>query len=238
MRTGMPVALMGCSLAAALAVTGPLGAQTDGSVTWNLQTAGATHTMVQYFKGSQMRIETEMADMLVDGSAGTMTMLMPSQKMYMQYTADQLGNMPNMQRAPASAGQLSITPDGHETVAGIPCTDYKLTGAPSGDTEICAAPGVPSMDPTALMNGPMGQLAAKMGMTPQMADAYKQLKGQGALKISKIDAAGTKTLVMEATKIDRTPPAASLFQVPQGYQKLAMPAGMGGMPGMAQPKSP
>jgi hypothetical protein len=238
MRRGMPGVMMGCSLAAALAVAGPVAAQTDGTVTWDMSAGGGSgvKTMVQTFHGSQERMEMPggMGSILMDASSGTMTMLMNSQKMYTQMN---VADIPQ-KSAPQSNGTVSVTKDGNETVAGIPCTDYKLTGMSTTQDadayEICAAPGVPSMDPKFLTNGPMGASAGRMGLTPQVVSVMQQLRGQGALKVYKISG-GQKTVVMVATKVDRTPPDPSLFVVPKDYNKFQMPAGMQGAPGMAQP---
>lgn len=240
MRVGMP-AVMGCSLAAALAAAAPVGAQTPGSVTWNVQGVGGANgprTMVQYFKGAQMRIDmpqaTMMGGIIMDASTGDVTMLMPAQKSYMQYNIAQMGA--NM--APQTTGQITVTPGGTETVAGISCTDYTITGGPSGATQVCAAPGVPSMDPKVLTTGPMAQFISRMGMNAQVMAAYQQLKGKGPLKVSKVTG-GNTSLMMEATNVNRATPPDSLFQIPAGWTKFQMPAGAGGMPGMAgPPKTP
>jgi Domain of unknown function (DUF4412) len=241
MRIGMPVVMMGCSLAAALAVAAPGGAQTSGAVTWSIQGVGGANgprTMIQYFKGSQMRIDMPQAGMMggiiMNASTGDMTMLMPAQRAYMQYNIAQMGA--NM--APQATGQITVTAGGSETVAGISCTDYTISGGPGGPTQVCAASGVPSMDPKALTTGPMAQFVSRMGMNAQVVAAYQQLKGKGPLKVSKVES-GNTSLVMVATNVSTTTPPDSLFQIPTGWTKFQMPAGAGGMPGMAgPPKAP
>lgn len=229
MRIGMPGVMMGCTLAAALAVAGPAGAQIDGSVTYNMPNAAEGRTLVMHFHGSQEAVEIPggMGTMIMDASTGTRTVLMHQQKMYMQMNAT---DMP--QPTLNNKADLSMTKEGSETVAGIPCTDYKISGTNTAQDsyEICVAPGVPSMDPKLLMGGPMG---ARTGFNPQIASIMAQLRGQGALKVSKIDGAN-KTVILEATKVDRTPPDPTIFQIPPGYTKFQAPPGMQ-MPGMAQP---
>lgn len=236
MRIGMPSVMMACALAATLAVVGSAGAQTDGSVTYDMGTganAGGDRTMIMHFHGSQELVDVPgMGSMLMDASTGTRTVLMRQQKMYLQMSAADLPQQP-------ANANVSVTKDGSETVAGIPCTDYKITSGTAGQDvyEVCAAPGVPSMDPKLMMNGP---LATRMGLNPQIASVMQQLSGKGALKLYKIDGT-TKTVVMQATKVDPTPPDPSLFEIPKDYTKFQAPPGMQGMPGMpgaAQPKSP
>lgn len=196
--------------------------------------------MTQYFHGAEMRMDmggAQAASVIMDMSSGMMTMLMPTQKAYMQYNMAQIAaGMPQKATTPVTLSQT-----GTETVAGIPCTDYLVTGgaeAAGRGVEICAAPGVPTLDPSALTKGAMAQVGARLGMNSQVLSAYQQLKGKGVLKVSKVEN-GTKTVQMVATKVDHTSPPASMFQVPDGYTKFQMPTGAG-MPGMGggPPKSP
>ena len=96
MRTRMPAVVLTSTLAIALAGWAPVGAQANGTVTF---TNSSGSTMVEYVKGNMIRMDNPQAGgggggaVIMDGSAGTFTVLMPERKMYMQVTGQQVASM-------------------------------------------------------------------------------------------------------------------------------------------------
>jgi hypothetical protein len=180
-----------------------------------------------------------------------MTILMFENKQYMQFTpqdaaqfgasfkglADSIkksgGATTPAPTPPSSQSHLTVTPTGTETVAGVTCTNYHITGTygngKPADGEVCAAQGVGLLMMNALFgNGSaLGAFTSRMGADPKTQSQYAAFKevlgdGKGILKASKIEN-GKKTVVFEATKIDRTTPPESMFDIPAGFSKLQMP---------------
>jgi hypothetical protein len=221
-----------CSRAAgvafsALLVTGPLAAQGfEGSVTYKLPTAKkGTGEMVQHYKGSRVRMEgmgREGGAMIMDATAGTMMMIMPSEKMYM--TMDLKGHMGNDKADPKDA---KVTPLGtKETIAGRSCENY-LVGDKQED-EICVAKGMGFFlagTPSGPMGGSMrGGDPTDLAANPELRKMFKD--GFFPLRISKIKG-GKREVEMEATLIEPKTLDASLFEPPAGYKEMKMPGGMG-----------
>lgn len=243
MRTRM---LLGSGLAIALLGGAQVGAQSDGTVT--VQMANGM-TMVQHIKGNSVRIEVpsqggmpgNMA-MIIDGETGTMTTMIPAQKMYMQTTGDRLAAMGDSMQKKQGPTQLSVTPGGTETVAGQQCTDYTISGVGAngkpGQVQICAAPsGVGMFTPTSL--GGRNPMARMWNNNPQAAAVLAQFKGKAILKVSQSDNGEPMKLLMQVTSIDPSKPQDSLFKIPADYTKMQMPMGgamPGGVPGAARPQ--
>lgn len=230
---------------AIVAAGGTLGLLLGGAATARAQdgvltmTTRGGQTMTAYVRGKQMRISPQnggpgFGGMIIDGSAGTMTMLMPQMHMYMQMTAQDMSQM--AANRPQDQSTYSVTSVGTETVAGIKCTDYLVSkngGTPGDGMELCAAPNIGISNSSMFSGGPF---AALRRSNPGLNGAFAKLQGQGVLKVTTVNG-GTKTVDMEVTKIDHTTPPDSLFQIPAGYRKMTMPAGMPGMgaPGMGAP---
>lgn len=209
----------------------PLVAQGfEGVVTLKLTGDRGPMEMVQQVKGDKVRSEMNMGGrggvMIMDGAAQTMTMLMPSEKMYM--TMDLRGGGP-MGGPPAPREAPKITKLGtSETIAGRACDNYLVDG--EQDFEICAAKGLGFF----MMGSGPGARRGPMGRMPDFRDpAFMQQYRDGfyPLRITEVTG-GTRKPMMEVTKIEPKPLDASLFQVPAGYQQMSMPGGMGpGGPG-------
>ncbi len=196
----------------------------EGAVTIRMQ-AERGMEMQQLIKGDKVR--TEMGSrgqegvMIMDGGAQTMTMLMPSEKMYMvmDLRAAAAG-----QPMPPSDETPKITKVGtSETIAGRTCDNY-LVGDKQ-DMEVCAAKGLGFY----MSGGGPGAGRSPMGRVPNLRDEaimreYKD--GFFPLRISRV-AGGKREVMMEVTRIEPKPVDAALFQVPAGYQKMSMPGGMG-----------
>jgi hypothetical protein len=220
------------AVSALCTIPAPAAAQGfEGTVTWQMEKG----QMAQTYKGTQVR--TEMSGggregvMIMDNSAKTMTMLMPSDKMYMVMNlrdSDQGGD--HSDRKPPK-----ITPTGKtETIAGRTCEVYLYAENPDkpANKEMCVAKGMGYF-----MGGSAGPMGG-MGMARQGQGAdisaiaanpeYRRLYQDGffPLRISRIKG-DSVTTQMIATKIEPKSVDASLFQVPSGFQEMKMPAGMG-----------
>jgi hypothetical protein len=256
MRARTIAVAIGSSLTVAGGAVASAGAQSDGTITFltHSEIGNRTHVMVQYARGKKLRIDsgdsTQSAkgSFIIDGASGTMTILMPSQKRYMQFTpqdAAQLGATmkPLVDSLKKGLGtttpttpdnsHLSVTQTGRETVAGVSCTVYHVTGTDNNgkavEAEICAAPGVGLLINDALgRGGALGAFASRMGADPQTQARYAMLKnilsdGKGIVKLTKIEN-GKKIVELEATKVDRSTPPESLFDIPEGFTKFQMPS--------------
>jgi len=221
-----------CSRAAgvafgALLLTGPLAAQGfEGSVTYKLPSAKkGEREMVQHYKGSRVRMEgmgRQDGAMIMDATAGTMMMIMPSEKMYM--TMDLKGHMGDDK---AEAKDAKVTPLGTtETIAGRTCENF-LVGEKQED-EICVAKGMGFFmagTPRGPMGGSMGggdpvEFASNPGLRKLFKDGFFPLR------ISKVKN-GKREVEMEATAIEPKTLDPSLFEPPAGFTEMKMPAGMG-----------
>jgi hypothetical protein len=257
MRARTLAVVIGSSVAIATGSTRTAGAQSDGTITFvtHRENSNQAQMMVQYARGKKLRIDsgdsTQSAkgSFIIDGVTGTMTILMPSEKRYIQFTtqdAAQLGaaikpladsmkkNFGTTTPSTPDKSHLSVTQTGTETVAGVTCMVYHVTGTDNNgkptEAEICAAPGVGLFIMNAAFGGggALGAFASRMGANPQTQARYAMLKnilsdGKGIIKLTKIEN-GKKTVEFEATKIDRSTPPESMFDIPAGFTKFQMPS--------------
>lgn len=199
----------------------------EGAVTIHVQ-AERGMDMQQFIKGDKVRTEMNAGGregvMLMDGSAMTMTMIMPSEKMYMVMDLKEGAG----RQGPRSNEAPKITKVGtSETIAGRACDNY-LVGDDQ-DMEVCAAKGLGFY--MAGGGGP-GAGRSPMGRVPNFRQeaVMREFKdGFFPLRISRVGG-GKREVMMEVTRIEPKPLDAALFQVPAGYQKMSMPGGMPGRP--------
>jgi hypothetical protein len=148
--------------------------------------------------------------MILDGTAQTMTMVMPAVKMYFTQPIPQHPANDTLGRG------SKITKVGSEVIAGIPCDDYKTTDS-QGKTQgtICIAHG---------MGNFMFAAAGRGNAISEMASRISGMSGATAggffpLKYVKEDG----TTVMVATKVEKKPVDDSNFNVPADYKQMPMP---------------
>ncbi len=217
----------------------------SGTITFALRSeSGQDGTLIETVSGNKVRLETTDAAhptsrgaFIIDGGAKTFTVLMNAQQKYIVRTAAEVQAMAAGmggagQQANDAGGQVSVVNTGRtETVAGVSCQVYHVTGSNAQTSDdVCVAEGLGFLsglsDMAASMKGMNG-----MGSMPALEHLGDLLKGgRGILKDTEIKN-GQATVVLVATKIDRTPPPASAFVPPPGYTELQLPAGMGAMPG-------
>jgi len=222
--------------ALALAAAGPAAAQQfEGVVTMTVQ-GGRTGELVQMYKDGKVRMEMQGPEgrggvMLMQPGKSEVTMLMPSEKMYMVMDPAMMGG-----RAPRDTTPPKITKVGtSETIAGRSCDNYRIETQQVH--EVCAAKGMGYF--AGMGRGPMmggggpggGQGGGGMPAfaSEKMMAEFKD--GFFPLRVSRVEGE-KKTVAMEVTKIEEKPLPSSLFEVPEGYTKMDMPMGM---PGMGKP---
>lgn len=135
---------------------------------------------------------------------GKMYMLLDAQSMYMEQP---MSLAPRAGAAPLATPEITRT-GRKETIAGYECEHLLVAGDP-GPTDVCVARGLgPYVPPAIGAAMPAWQRAlAKDGAFP--------------LKVSRHDG----TVQLEVTKIEKRKLSPSLFNVPESYTKMEMPAG-------------
>lgn len=249
MRTVWKAAVLGVSVALGTQAAAPAGAQTGftGTVTYeNHSQDGTPSTLVEIQKGNKTRIEMgggtavtgSQGAGIIDRDAGTMTVIMPSQKAYMTFPRRPLDEAAMGKQ---SAGDKTAFSNTGKTkiVAGVPCEIYHGTVTRNGKAEegdACIAKGV-GLNPFDFI----GATDPRGGMSPEIAALRDLLKdGRGVLEATTYHN-GTPTIELEAKQIDRSTPSNAAFIPPADYHVMQMPQGMGamggmpGMPGMAAP---
>jgi hypothetical protein len=173
--------------------------------------------------------------MIVDNDAKVMMMVDPEKKQYMTMTEDDAKQMqammgPMMERMKqqskkADPGKFSFTKTGTtETVAGVPCEDYKGeyvdADGEKSDGEACVAVGVGFALDALTFNNPMIQQG---GAGYDRMQQFRALVAgnKGILKAKSYKDGKLKT-DMEAVKIDKTSPADAVFAPPAGYKEIRM----------------
>jgi hypothetical protein len=197
-------------------------------VTW--QMAEGQGTIVQMYKGSQVRMEMNQGGregvMLLDNSASSMTMLMPQQKMYMTMDLKSMAMPGGAHDMDHAAPKLTATGK-TETIAGRTCEVYRYAeeaGKPE-TMEMCVAKGMGyfmmGQGPMGGGGGPLGNLA-KVGANPEYAKLYKD--GFFPLRLSRLEGSSSKVM-MQAQSIEAKRLDAGLFTVPAGYSEMKMGGG-------------
>jgi hypothetical protein len=213
--------------ALALAAAGPAAAQQfEGVVTMTVQ-GGRTGELVQMYKDGKVRMEMQGPEgrggvMLMQPGKSELTMLMPSEKMYMVMDPSAMGRRSGIDSVPPKITKVGTS----ETVAGRSCDNY-LVGEKQ-DHQVCVAKGLGFFG--GMGGGPMGRGRGPGGGMPDLASSELRAEfkdGFFPLKISRIDG-DKKAVVLEVTKIEEKPLPSSLFEVPEGYTKMDMPMGMPG----------
>jgi hypothetical protein len=214
----------------ALAVPALARAQAfEGTVSYQLKGAEEGQ-FIQSYKGGRVRTEIttkgHAAVMLME--AGTMTMLMPDQKMYMTMNlkdmAARMSGMGGRNQEHDAGTPPKITDEGtKETIAGHTCQNYLM--GDKQDIEACVATGMGffmmGSNPMA-MGGGGGSMAnaSALANNPEYAKFFKN--GFFPLRLSKVEG-GKKQVMMEATQVEAKSLDASLFQVPADYKEMKMP---------------
>jgi hypothetical protein len=222
------------------------GGAFEGEITAKMFTDDQPEDFRYAIKGNRMRLETQLSPgsaesgvALMDSSAGTVTMLIPQRKTFMDMNDMNFGQMTREMMAPgdekdSSGDFLKVSSTGKtETIAGFKC-QYWLFG-PKQDTEVCLANGLgyfasagggPGILDKLTNLGMRDKIKAQLDANPEFAKFVEG--GAFPLKIVEIENGQSKTF-MEVTRVERKSLDDSLFKVPADYTKMEIP-GMQGMP--------
>ena len=237
-----PVIVLGITFAVAGARDAAAQGGFEGVVTYEIHGAKAPATMTISSKGTKARMEMSASQapggnmvILVDGTANTRTVLIPTMKKYMVVPPSAgTGNAAEMPKYTATKTGKT------ETVAGETCQVIHLTTVRAGKTEegdACVGKGVGfnTQILDALAGGRGSAMDASMS---SLRDAIGP--GNGLLKMTTIKD-GQPEVAVVATKIERTTVSDDQFVPPAGYTVMQMPnmgqmrQGAPGAPG-AQPQ--
>lgn len=186
----------------------------EGRVHYTVTLKAHTQEMDYACKGSKLRMDMESPHgkmaMILDLNARTMLTLMDASKSYMER---RLPDTPS----PKSSGE-KLEPTGRtQTLLGYTCHEYRVQGG-TGKEDIWATDALGSF---MLAHGPSA--------VPAWA---KELRDKGFFPLKVTRQAPQGSMVMEATKVEPMHLSETLFEAPQGYTKMQMPAGMAGGAGM------
>jgi hypothetical protein len=199
-------------------VASALGLGFEGDVTMHVSSSHSPpEDLTFHVKGQKMRVDVpathgEQAHALFDQSTNKITVIMDTQKMYMEID-------PGAAQAQAQAGgaheTAKITETGkHETVAGTDCEDWDITEASGKHASVCIAKGIAFFD----FGGGM-----RPGGTMSTTAWIEELRAKKAfpLKAVETDATGKELSRMEVTKIEKKSLDDSLFAIPTGYRSMS-----------------
>lgn len=192
----------------------------EGTITYRVTPASGTPVeVILRSNGKKLREdmrasgtgEESTSYQVIDGESGDVLVVIPAAKEYMVHhfkqsrvvSRDSVGSR-------TRSGLADILATGHtETIAGLPCEVYVRNDQPGG--EWCLT--------TAL--GRLGAFDDQLTGSNAMSGAAMQLFKNGALVLRMTTGtASGHPMTIIATKVDRTPPPASLFRPPIGFKEL------------------
>jgi hypothetical protein len=210
------------SVIGAFAIAGVAQAQFEGTVTMHMNTSRGGQDMLWSLKNNRGRMDMSAAGgvMYVIRQGDKTTIVMPSQKMYMEQT---IPITPDAARGGKGTGK---TPDVEftgkkETVAGYECEHVIVTAEDGSKFDSCLAKGLGTfMMPTNPMargrdDSPTGAIMRKL---------------DGAFFPLKVQKVGSAAPELEVTKIEKKSLDDSMFSVPSDFRKLDLGAMMGKPP--------
>jgi hypothetical protein len=224
--------MLACTVAMAPAVlAGRLEAQTFEGVINTQMTLenGRTVDGVYQIKGNKSRWEGTMPGaermggtaMIFDGEAGTMTTVMPAQKMYMVMNVREMAK--GMPESDTKFPKMTKTGK-KERIAGHPCEHWLMGDDQKMD--VCLAKGLGFFGmgggkgrgglSTAFPTMERAKLEAQVAAHPEV----KELVEGGAFPLKMED--GDRKFSMIVTKIEKKSLADDLFRAPAGYQEMNM----------------
>lgn len=180
----------------------------EGQVDMRMSDNGKDAQPMQiWMKAGKSRMEMQAGPMqmamIMDFAASKMTMMMPSQSMYME--------MPlNLQPDAAEMPDVTVTRTGKkDTVAGHTCEIVTIVDSKGNSTDVCGATDMGSFV--------MGQGPMQRGKAPAWA------RGMESFFPLRVTDNKKKRVVLEVTKIAPGPVPDSKFTVPEGYTVMSMP---------------
>jgi hypothetical protein len=214
-----------CALVAPAALP---AASFEGKVSFKMSTGKDQSQNITYnIKGPKLRIEMAgqrgMGGMIMDTDAKEMLMIMDEQKMYMSMKIPEAAT-----EAAAKKGEdVKLEKTGEtEKILGYTATKYIATQKDTS-TEMWLAEGLGTFMSFNQNNPMAGRRGGANAQAWERALAGKDLF---PLRVVGKDKAGKETFRMETTAIEKIKLPDSMFNPPDGYEKLDM--GDGGMGGM------
>jgi hypothetical protein len=215
--------MLSMSAIGAFAIAGVAQAQFEGTVTMHMNSSRGGQDMVWSLKNDRGRMDMNAAGgvMYMIRQGDKTTIVMPSQKMYMEQT---IPITPDMARGGKSAGK---TPDVEftgkkEMVAGYECEHVITTAEDGSKFDSCLAKGLG----TFMM--PTNPMARGRGDDSPMGAIMRKLDGAFfPLKLQKV---GSATPELEVTKIEKKSLDDAVFSVPSDFKKFDLGALMGRPP--------
>ncbi|HEY5218769.1 MAG TPA: DUF4412 domain-containing protein [Gemmatimonadaceae bacterium] len=205
-------------IAATMAIPVVTSAQSnfEGVITFQMDAGrGGPSTMEYSVKDSSVRVDMSAQGMnmftLYDGSKKTIDMVIPMRQMYMERSAEVPQAM-----ADAAVKKHDITWTGKkETIAGYECEHATTTDDDGSTVDMCLAKGLGAFVQMGGGMGGRGRGGPPAGWENHVGDSFP-------LKVQHGD-----QVQLLVTKIEKKSLDASLFTVPDGYQKMNMPMGGG-----------
>jgi hypothetical protein len=199
---------------ATLPATGAAQGSFEGVVTFQMSMGPSGGQSMQYsIKNGKARwdISTPGGNMfmLVTEGGKTMDMVIPERRMYMERS---MGDM--AAKADSAGAKAKINWTGKkETIAGYECEHATVTDADGSATDLCLAKGLGVFVGMGGAQGGRGGMGMGGDWQGHLGEAFPL----------KVEHGGQ--VVMQATKVEKQSLDDSIFQVPDGYQKMTMPMG-------------
>ncbi len=189
----------------------------EGKLTMNIEAAGQKTEMNYLMKGDKIRIEVEdgeAAAMIMDSKTKTMLVVIPSQKMYMEFDYGKMidgmsGNNKNDEETGAQIKKTGET----KKINGYNCEKWIIKDENSNiEAWVTTELGnfVFAQNPMGGNDGPAWQ---------------KEFEGKGffPMQVLEKDEKGNVNSKMDVTRIEKTSLNGDLFSVPAGYHKMEIP---------------
>jgi hypothetical protein len=229
MHTPIPLAL--ASLLIALPTAGAQ-APFEGVITMMVTVPGAAPMEnIMSVKGARGRSEMSMQGMqayaITDFDKGTVTAVLPTQRMYMNLGEAMTKTLPD----PEAAAEVTFKETGKKgTFAGVACNYYLIQYKTGMDADACIAKGIGTFFG---MGAAGGRGNSAPGVQKAMRQLAKQFKGGAFVLRMDMREAGQLRLSTEVTKLEKKAVDDAVFVVPEGFQDMT--AMMKGMPGARPP---
>lgn len=179
-----------------------------------------------YIKGDRSRIEMDMPGMpgqgktiiIYDHKTSKVDILMPAMKKYMERSTNDAATQ--QQANQELQGSTMKATDSTKTIAGHNCKKYVVTMKDGKTVDIWATKELGALT--------MPQTMSFMGGQNNLPDWAKKMQSDGLVGLSSVvhNSDGSVQMSMEVTNINKKSLANDLFQIPNGYTELNLPAGM------------
>jgi hypothetical protein len=188
---------------------------------------------VMSVKGAKGRSEMSMQGMqayaITDFEKGTITAVLPTQRMYMNLGGDALSKT---LADTGSVAEVTFKESGKKgTFAGVACEYYLIQYKSGMEADACIAKGIGTFFG---MGAPGGRGNSAPGVQKDMRELARRFKGGAFVLKMDMREAGQPRLAMEVTKLEKKPVDSAIFVVPEGFQDMS--SMMKGMPGARPPQ--